>query len=274
MVCAPGACDAFTARLIERSGFPAVYLGGNALGLSLGKGQPLVTLTETVEYASRLVRATATPVVVDAGAGFGGPAHVAQAVRELEGAGVAALHIDDQPYPKSVNYHRGSGGLARADYAARRIAAACDARRDPELLVLARTDVLRVTGDLDQVVDRGRSYAAAGADGLIVLDLALEQVAALREALPHLPLVWLGGVPDPAPPIDALRAAGFALALYPFNTVAAIAQAVGDLWRATAETGVPPQDGAFLVRQRRELAEIAGLGDAWALEDRLAGEAP
>ena len=111
---APGASDPFTARIIERAGFQAVYLGGNALGLSLAKGQPFVTLTETVDAAARIARVIEAPLIVDAGAGFGEPAHVHRAVIELESAGVAALHIDDQPYPKQARYHRGAGGLVGA----------------------------------------------------------------------------------------------------------------------------------------------------------------
>jgi len=109
---APGACDPFTARLIERAGFSAVYLGGNALGVSLAVGQPLVTLTETAEAAARICRTTESPLIVDAASGFGAPAHVRRSVRDIEASGAAALHIDDQPFPKSPSYHRGSGGLA------------------------------------------------------------------------------------------------------------------------------------------------------------------
>ena len=112
MVAAPGACDPFTARLIERAGFEAVYLGGNAMGLSLAKGQPLITLTETVDYAAKIVRTTDLPLIVDAGAGFGAAAHVHRTVLEIELTGAAGLHIDDQPYPKRPSYHRGDGGLA------------------------------------------------------------------------------------------------------------------------------------------------------------------
>ncbi|MDB5444837.1 MAG: carboxyvinyl-carboxyphosphonate phosphorylmutase [Phenylobacterium sp.] len=266
---APGACDPFTARLIERAGFPALYLGGNALGLSLGAGQPLVTLTETADCAARICGVIDLPLIVDAGSGFGAPAHVRRSVREIEFTGAAALHIDDQPFPKSPSYHRGAGGLAPVEETCAKLTVACAARRDREFLVFARTDALRVTGELDEAIARGRAYAAAGADALIVLDLDLAQARAVRAALPQTPLIWLGGVPDPAPDVRALAAAGFCLGLYPFNTMAAIAQAVSDLWRGAAETGAPAQDAAFLQRWRAELSEIAGMPAYWAIEDAL-----
>lgn len=270
MVAAPGACDPFTARLIDRAGFAAVYLGGNAMGLSLAKGQPLITLTETVDYAARIARTTDLPLIVDAGAGFGSPAHVHRTVIEIESTGAAALHIDDQPYPKRPSYHRGDGGLAPVDEAVARLRVACRAKRDPDFLIIARTDALRVTGSIDEAVARGRAYAAAGIDALMVLDLEPAQVAPVRAALPGMPLVWIGGVVPPVPNLRALESAGFAIAVYPFNTIAAIAVTVSELWMALKETGEIKQDGALLTRMRRELAEIAGMETYWRIEDELA----
>lgn len=271
MVAAPGACDPFTARLIARAGFDVLYLGGNALGLSLAKGQPIVTLTETASYASQIVLATGLPLIVDAGAGFGSPVHVLRTVRELEHAGAAALHIDDQPYPKSPGYHRGEGGLAPVAEMVERLRAAVAARRDPDLLLIARTDALRVSG-LDEAIARAQAYHAAGADAVMILDLGPEQASLARAALPGVPLVWIGGVVPPLPSLDELAAAGFAIALYPFNTIAAIAETVSDLWTGFRATGRIDQSDALLRRMRPELAEIAGMTDYWDLADDLAGQ--
>ncbi len=272
MVAAPGACDAFTARLIDRSGFgEALYLGGNALGLSLAKGQPLVTLTETVAHAAQIGRTSGRPLIVDAGAGFGAPAHVHRTVMEIEQAGVAALHLDDQPYPKSPSYHRGDGGLVDIELMAARLRVAAAARRDPDTLLIARTDALRVTGSLDAAIERGRAYVAAGADALMILDIEPAHMAEARAALPGVPLVWIGGVVPPVPDVAVLAVAGFAIALYPFNTIAAIAEAVTGLWGAARATGTIRQDSTLLRRMRRELAEIAGMETYWDIEDDLAG---
>lgn len=272
LVAAPGACDPFTARLIDRSGFgTALYLGGNALGLSLAKGQPLVTLTETAAQAGAIVRTSDRPLIVDAGAGFGGPAHVHRTVREIEHAGAAALHIDDQPYPKSPSYHRGAGGLAPAELMVDRLRVAAAARRDTDLLLIARTDALRVERSLDAAVERGRRYMAAGADALMILDLEPALAAAARAALPGVPLVWIGGVVPPVPSVEELAEAGFALALYPFNTIVEVAGAVSSLWKTARDTGRIAQPPDVLRTMRGELAEIAGLGAYWDIEDDLAG---
>lgn len=271
-VAAPGAMDAFTARLIERAGFPAVYLGGNALGLSYAKGQPLITLTETVDQSARIVRTTDLPLIVDAGAGFGGVAHVHRTVREIESTGAAALHIDDQPYPKSPSYHRGAGGLAPVEEAAAKLSVAVKARRDPDFMIIARTDALRVTGSMDEVIARARAYAASGIDGLMVLDIGPDRIGEVRAALPGMPQAWLGGVIPPVPNLRDLHE--FALALYPINTIAAVAMAVSSLWTALRETGDVPQDAATLVRMRRELSEIAGMPAYWQIEDELKSKKP
>jgi len=269
MVAAPGVCDSFTARLVERAGFEAVYLGGNALGLSLAKGQPLVTLTETVHQAANIVRTVESPLIVDAGAGFGDVAHVHRSVREIESTGAAALHIDDQPYPKSSNYHRGNGGLAPIELAAAKLDVAAQARKSRDFLIIARTDALRVTGSLKAAIERGQAYEQAGADALMILDLGPDQVSEVRAAIPEAPLVWIGGVVPPVPSLDVLRQAGFALALYPFNTIAAIAEAVSDLWQTLHRTGELRQSEALLRRMRPELAEIAGMKTYWDIEDGL-----
>ena len=274
MVAAPGACDPFTAKLIARAGFDAVYLGGNALGLSLAKGQPLVTLTETVNHAAAIVRTVDQPLIVDAGAGFGAPPHVHRTVREIESTGAAALHIDDQPYPKSPSYHRGHGGLAPAEDAKARLSVAVKARRDRDFMIIARTDVLRVTGSLDQAIARGKHYAALGIDALMILDLQPQQVATVRAVLPGLPLVWIGGVVPPVPSVSDLAASGFALSVYPFNTIAAIAQSVSALWDTVKTSGKVPQDDALLKRMRPELSEIAGLRTYWDIEDDLSENPP
>lgn len=272
LVAAPGACDPFTARLIERSGFgEALYLGGNALGLSLAKGQPLVTLTETVHHAAAIALAGERPLIVDAGAGFGAPAHVHRTVREIEASGAAALHIDDQPYPKSPGYHRGDGELADVATAAARFTVAARARRDPDFLLIARTDSLRVDGSLNEAIARGAAYLEAGADALMILDLDPADTAAVRAALPGVPLVWIGGVVPPVPDRATLAEAGFAIALYPFNTIAAIAETVADLWGEAARSGRIAQPDALLLRMRRELAEIAGMDVYWDIDDDLAG---
>lgn len=256
LIVAPGAYDALTARIIERTGFSAVYLGANALGIGRSKGQPFVTLTETRDSVASVSRAVDLPIIVDAGAGFGDPAHVFQAVRELEAAGAAALHIDDQPYPKQPRYHVGQGQVLPVDVVVEKLIVALQARRSEDFMIIARTDSLRVTHSIDETIARAQAFAAVGVDGLLVLDLTPEQAPVVKMALPDIPLAWMGGVTTPIASVREIAAAGFSLALYPFNTVAAVAAAVADLWKGLKVTGEIGQADELLARMRPELLEI------------------
>jgi methylisocitrate lyase len=270
-VAAPGAADPLCARIIARAGFDALYLGGNALGLAQAKGQPFVTLTDTVEATARISRTIDAALIVDAGAGFGGLSHLAGAVREIEAAGASALHIDDQPYPKSPDYHRGRGALVSIEASAARIRAAKSSLRDPETLLIARTDALRVAKSMDEVIARGHAVRDAGADALLVLDLSPADAPRVRAALPGVSLIWIGGVNPPIPTLEELNAAGFGAALYPFNTAAAVSAAIADLWGAFKATGRVDQSEALLARMRKETLEIVDMASAWDIEDGANG---
>ena len=267
---APGVIDPLTARLVERLGYGAVYLGGHSMGIHLGAGQPLTTMTEAVGVAARVVAAVEVPVILDGGAGFGDPAHVHRLVREAERAGVAALHIEDQPYPKQPAYHRGRGALAPTDAVVEKLATAVAARRDPELLLIARTDALRVSGSVEETIERCEAFAAAGVDALMVLDLEPAALAEIRDRLPRLPLVWIGAVAGPGPSLEEMREAGFALAVYPFNTVAAIVESVTATWGALRDGGRLEQTPELLARARQEVLEVTRMQTYWDIEDRAA----
>jgi methylisocitrate lyase len=265
---APGVIDALTARLVERLGFGSVYLGGHSMGIHLGNGQPMTTMTEALEVAARVVAAVAVPVVLDGGAGFGDPVHVHRLVRECERVGVAAIHLEDQPYPKRPGYHRGRGELAPTEIAVAKLEAAVAARRDGELLLIARTDALRVTGSLEETVERCRAFAAAGVDALVVLDLEPQTLESIRDRLPDLPLAWIGAVADPGPTAAELEQAGFSMALYPFNTVAAIVESVTKTWAPLREGRRLDQTPEQLARARAEVLELTRMADLWEIEGR------
>src|SRR5262249_39102151 len=150
--------------------------------------------------------------------------------RELERAGIAAIHIDDQPYPKRAHYHIGKGRLAPIDDMVEKLEVALASRRDKDFMIFARTDALRVTGSLDGTIERCQAYAKAGVHALMVLDLPPEQAPIVQRAVPNTPLAWFVSPSNPAPPIPDMKAAGFRLALYPFNTIAAVADAVTANW--------------------------------------------
>src|SRR3546814_13546788 len=115
IVAAPGIHDPLTARLAERAGHGALYLGGNAMALGLGKGQPFITLTETAAITARVTATTDLPVLVDPGAGFGQPALVPLAARAIPSAGAMGLTTRHSPYPKRSASDRGEGTLVSPD---------------------------------------------------------------------------------------------------------------------------------------------------------------
>lgn len=267
-VAAPGVYDALGARIAARAGHRALYLGGNAMALGLGKGQPFLTLTETVAITARIGLAADLPLFVDAGAGFGGLPHLDVAVRELEAAGASGIHIDDQPYPKPAGYHRGRGSVVEPEAMAARLRTAMAARRTDAMTIVARTDALRVTRSLDETLARCRLYTEAGAEALMVLDLGPDGAAAFRETFPALPLIWIGGVVPPVPSLQALSEAGFNLACYPFSGVAAVTAALADLWGELAASGRIDQPAELLARARKETLDLVDMERAWDIEDK------
>ncbi|GAA3681679.1 methylisocitrate lyase [Arthrobacter ginkgonis] len=161
----PGAFNPLSARLIGEKGFDGVYISGAVLANDLGLPDiGLTTLTEVATRAGQIARMTDLPAIVDADTGFGEPMNVARTVQELENAGLAGCHIEDQFNPKRCGHLDGKN-VVDLDTMAKRIAAAADARRDPNFLIMARTDVRAVEG-LDAAIDRAKALVDAGADAI------------------------------------------------------------------------------------------------------------
>lgn len=179
----PGAFTPLSAKLIEKKGFDGVYVSGAVLSAELGLPDiGLTTLTEVAGRAGQIARMTELPVLVDADTGFGEPMNVARTVQTLEDAGVAGLHIEDQVNPKRCGHLDGKAVVDRGT-ATKRIRAAADARRDPNLLVMARTDVRAIEG-LDAAVDRAKEFVDAGADAIFPEAMRdLSEFEAIRAAV-------------------------------------------------------------------------------------------
>ena len=161
----PGAFNPLSAMLIERHGFEGVYLSGAVLAADLGLPDiGLTTLSEVAARSAQVARVTGIGTIVDADTGFGEPMNVARTVELLEDAGVAGLHLEDQVNPKRCGHLDGKQ-VVELDAAIRRINAAATARRDPDLLIIARTDARAVEG-LDAAIERTRAYVDAGADAI------------------------------------------------------------------------------------------------------------
>lgn len=161
----PGAFNPLSAKLIQDKGFEGVYISGAVLSADLGLPDiGLTTLTEVANRAGQITRMTDLPAIVDADTGFGEPMNVASTVQTLEDAGVAGLHIEDQVNPKRCGHLDGKA-IVDTDTATKRIRAAATARRDPNLLIMARTDIRAVEG-IHAAVDRAKALVDAGADAI------------------------------------------------------------------------------------------------------------
>jgi methylisocitrate lyase len=179
----PGAFNPLSARLIERKGFDGVYISGAVLSADLGLPDiGLTTLTEVAGRSNQIARMTDLPAIVDADTGFGEPMNVARTVQELEDAGIAGLHIEDQVNPKRCGHLDGKQVVDEST-ALKRIRAAADARRDPNLLIMARTDIRAVDG-LEAAIDRAKALVEAGADAIFPEAMVdLSEFEAVRRAV-------------------------------------------------------------------------------------------
>lgn len=183
----PGAFNPLSARLIERKGFDGVYISGAVLAADLGLPDiGLTTLSEVAGRGEQIARMTELPAIIDADTGFGEPMNVARTIQSLENAGIAGCHIEDQINPKRCGHLDGKA-VVDVDTAAKRIRAAVEARRDPNFLIMARTDI-RATADgpvgLDIAVDRAKALVDAGADAIFPEAMrTLEEFETMRGAV-------------------------------------------------------------------------------------------
>ncbi|TXN31032.1 methylisocitrate lyase [Lacisediminihabitans profunda] len=179
----PGAFNPLSARLIQDKGFDGVYISGAVISADLGLPDiGLTTLTEVAARAQQISRMTDLPSLVDADTGFGEPMNVARTVQTLEDAGVAGLHIEDQVNPKRCGHLDGKA-VVDSDTAIKRIRAAVSARRDPNLLIMARTDIRALDG-IGAAIDRAKQLVDAGADAIFPEAMAdLTEFEAVRRAI-------------------------------------------------------------------------------------------
>ncbi|MDO8384570.1 MAG: methylisocitrate lyase [Microbacterium sp.] len=179
----PGAFNPLSARLIERKGFEGVYISGAVLAADLGLPDiGLTTLTEVAGRGQQIARMTELPAIIDADTGFGEPMNVARTIQTLEDAGIAGAHIEDQINPKRCGHLDGKA-VVDENTAIKRIRAAVDGRRDPNFLVMARTDIRAVEG-MDAATDRAKALVDAGADAIFPEAMrTLEEFAKMRAAV-------------------------------------------------------------------------------------------
>ncbi len=253
----PGAFNALCARAIEKAGFEAVYISGAGLSNAV-YGLPdvgLITMTEAVRHARTICAAVSLPVVIDGDTGFGEAMNAARTVTEMEAAGVAGIHFEDQVLPKKCGHLDGKE-LIPAQAMAEKLRAACAARSDKDFLIIARTDARGVTS-FDDAVDRAKRYLDAGADAIFPEAMATADELARFAAAVKAPL--LANMTEfgktPLLPLTELERLGYRMVIYPQTALrvafGAITSMLGDLKRAGDQNGWLDR-----MQTRRELYDL------------------
>lgn len=246
IVVAPGAYDSLTAKLIEGAGFETVYMTGYGTAASM-RGLPdigLLTMSEMLDNVRAIADAIEIPLIADADTGYGNPINVIRTVREYEKAGAAALHIEDQVWPKRCGHMLGKQVIPKEEMAAK-IRAAVDHRNSRDFLIIARTDALAVEG-WGPAVERGNAYVEAGADVMFVeAPESVQQMEQIPKLFP-VPCLINMAPRTPSLPVKQLEQMGYAIALFPAVCLAATIQANMEALQRLKENGQPTDFGDFL----------------------------
>jgi 2-methylisocitrate lyase-like PEP mutase family enzyme len=252
MLVAPGAYDGITARLVEQAGFPVVYMTG--AGTSMAHGFPdfgLLGMSEMVDNAAVMTRTVEIPLISDADTGYGNELNVTRAVREFEARGVAGVHIEDQVSPKRCGHLDGKDVVSREEFVAK-IRAAVAARRDPNFLLIARTDA-RAVSDMSEALTRANMALETGAD-MIFLEAtqSLDEMAAVPRLVkgPCLLNIVRGGK-TPNVDLATVGRFGYRLAILPSLLIADVADTCIRVLQQLTETNTPPASaGAATLAER------------------------
>jgi 2-methylisocitrate lyase-like PEP mutase family enzyme len=252
----PGAANALTARVIEDLGFAAIYVTGAGVTNTF-LGMPdigLISVTELAIHVGAMREAVALPLIVDADTGFGNALNVGRTIQTLERAGANAIQIEDQDFPKRCGHFSGKSVIPCAEMV-QKIRAAVDARNDPDLVIMARTDAIAVNG-FDDAMERAAAYIEAGADMTFVeAPHSKDQIAAIPARLPTPQLINIvaGGL-TPMIPLHELEHMGYAMVLYANAAlqaaVAGMQKVLGQLKERGSLAGRANDLASFEERQR------------------------
>jgi len=270
IVCAPGAFDAWSARLVEMTGFPAVYMTGYGASASV-IGRPdigLMTMSEMVTQARNMAAAVDIPLIADGDTGYGGVLNVIRTVQEFETAGVAGLQLEDQVFPKRCGHMEGKQLIPREEMAAK-IKAAVHARRSHDFIIVARTDARAVTG-LTDAMARATAYAEAGADVLFVeAPQSVQEMEQIAGAL-NRPLIanMVERGKTPLLTVSELERIGYRIAIYPVSALYAATRAMVQVLKRMKEE-VSAANGVDDLVGFEEFNQLIGVAEMRALEKRF-----
>jgi methylisocitrate lyase len=259
----PGVPNASMARQVESAGFEAVYVSGAGLA-NCTAGVPdigLLTLAEVARLAGYIAQAVKIPAIVDADTGFGGAENVARTIRELEAAGLAGCHIEDQEFPKRCGHLAGKS-LVDVEEMVGKIRAAVAARRDPDFMIIARTDA-RAVENFDGAVKRARKYTEAGADA--IFPEALQNADEFKTFARELKVPLLANMTEfgksPLLSFQDLAGLGYRMVIFPQSAFRVSMKATAEFLRALRKSGTQ-SDWIDRMQTRQELYELLNYNPA------------
>ena len=269
-IVAPGVADAFAARMVGMEQFEACYMTG--FGTSLTRlGMPdigLLTMSEMIDNAARIVDACGIPLVADADTGYGNAMNVRRTIREYERAGAAGVHLDDQAWPKRCGHLAGKRVISIEEMESK-LKAAVDSRRDGDFQVMARTDAIAVDG-FDAALERAERYRAAGADVLFIeAPTSMMQLETISRRFEGVPLLYNMAASGKTPDLDnaSMARLGFRIAIFPnwliLAAIPAMRRMLSELKTKGSVADIRKDVASF-----KEFTDIAGLPEVQALEDR------
>ena len=273
IIMAPGAYDCLTAGIIRQAGFPAVYMTG--AGTSVARlGYPdlaLATMTEMVANAADIAAAVDLPVIADADTGYGGILNIQRTIRQYQRAGVAAVHIEDQAFPKRCGHLDNKRVIPTGEMVGK-IQAAVEARTDDDFVLIVRTDALAVTG-WDDTMRRCEAYTKAGADVLFVEALRSPEEAERAAAALELPLLYnfVETGKSPLIPAGELERLGFKLVIFPASALLTVSRAVAHLMQELMRAGTTADLVEDMV-SLQDCFESVGLSAMLAQDSRYGGQ--
>ena len=267
---APIAYDPLTAKIAEQVGFRCLDLGGYALGASSCVPEPLLSLEEVCIATRRITAAVNIPLMVDGGAGYGEATNVIRTIHEFERAGAASVHIEDQVYPKRVHYHKGIEHVIPAEDMCEKVRYAVRARRDPDFVIVARTDAMRTDG-FAEGVRRANLYAEAGAAMIMIFPNNAEETRQAPKEI-RAPLIYVNSegnrLSRPLLPINQLEDYGYKMVNDAISAITVMYKNVKELFTRLKQTGSTGLDQEAARKIRKEIEDTMGLDDYYRIEEQ------
>ena len=269
------ALNPLMARMAVEAGFKAIYMSGGSLGWVKCGTEATITLSEMAQLALEMRAVSDVPIVLDAGGGWGDPAHIHRTIALTEAAGFDAIEIEDQLLPRRFHHHVGIEHLVPAEFMVAKIKEAVQARSDPNLVIIGRTNSRRIA-DLDDALRRGEAFREAGADMIFVHTRNADEMRIIGERLPPPLMIFApedGFAGSPLSPAD-LAGLGYRLAASSGSAFVAMYKAVRQSYACLADGTIDPLLGeGGTTAEMQNARRIAGLDQLLEIEKRTMGEA-